>query len=311
MTGALLRTPVHRVEPQRIPEALRTIWHDCRAAAEQAVSRALTHNFIAVVEAARAGELQRAIDELAGRRPCRAFFVVGAAAATGLEVEVTGTVRPQGNMTVLLLERIDIRSAPGSFDHVPGIVRPLLVNDIPTHLYWSCISDDGIGSLEAMAQLADHCIVDSARCADPARTIAAVEDMRCRGSCVTDLTWLRLRPWRRALAEGFERVHHDPGRAFTAVVHHGGRGAAMATLLARWLGQRLGAACRLEPTGTADDGLLAIELRSAGDSIQARAVAQGWIAVEVETAEACFLPFTVPASRGSEADLLAAAIDLY
>jgi hypothetical protein len=39
-------------------------------------------------------------------------------------------------------------------------------------------------------------------------------------------------------------------------------------------------------------------------------VDSGRIEVAVETEEACFLPFGVPSSRGSEGDLLAAAIDL-
>lgn len=309
-TAAAIRTTPHVVAPRNIPDALRTIWRDCCAGADQAVTRALTHNFVAVVDRRRAADLRHVVDELAERRPCRAFFVVVDAADGSIEVEVAGTARRQGAMLVLLLERIDLRTPRREFAHVAGIVRPLLVNDIPTHLYWATEWPDPPRAFDELADMVDHVVVDSARSSAPARQIEAIEQRRAAGLQAIDLAWLRLRPWRRALAEGFERVPYDASLGTTVAIRHGDAGVAAAHLLARWLRDRLGAETTLQPTGDGAAGLTAVELRHGEDEIVATATEPARIVVHATTRDACFLPYTVPASRGNETGLLAAAIDL-
>jgi hypothetical protein len=80
-------------------------------------------------------------------------------------------------------------------------------------------------------------------------------------------------------------------------------------MLGRWLERRLSAHVVVEATGTAG-GLAGIDLQHGGSAAAVTLVDSGRIEVAVETEEACFLPFGVPSSRGSEGDLLAAAIDL-
>ena len=62
--------------------------------------------------------------------------------------------------------------------------------------------------------------------------LRAVQDRRRRGQHITDLSWLRLRPWRRALAEAFERVPWTPGTKASGSVRHGRMATAAAILLA-------------------------------------------------------------------------------
>jgi hypothetical protein len=94
------------------------------------------------------------------------------------------------------------------------------------------------------------------------------------------------------------------------VVRHGANALAAAHLLANWLRARLGAVTTMEANGGSatlfpDRVALAvgdceIELTARGQQIR----------VQASTPDRCELPFFVPLSRGSDGDLVGAAIDL-
>lgn len=311
MSSTMLRTPHATVAPNAIPSALRAIWRECCSGeSEGNVSRSLTTNLIVVVDAARETELRQLLDVLSARQPSRAFLATIQPGNGAIEAQVHAAARVSARTRDIVLEQIELRVPEGSFAQLAGVVRPLLVNDIPTHCYWATAWPRDARGFDALAAVADHTIVDSARFQLPASELDAVEQRRRDGTKVTDLTWMRLRPWRRALAEVFERT---PFRMFTPTeitVRHGDAGLAAAALLGRWLEQRLGARIALEASDGPTDFLAGAELRHGDAVATATLTSAGRIEVEVQTPAACFLPFAVPSSRGSEGDLLAAAIDL-
>ena len=127
---------------------------------------------------------------------------------------------------------------------------------------------------------------------------------------ITDLNWLRLRPWRRALAEAFELFPWTGRNRGAVSIRHGAGigGQAGALLLAHWLEDRLGATVALDRSGLAK---IPYALEFHQDDVDLRAeVKDAHIEVQVSTDASCYLPFSVPASRGRQGDLLAAAIDL-
>jgi hypothetical protein len=76
-----------------------------------------------------------------------------------------------------------------------------------------------------------------------------------------------------------------------------------------WLGERLGASLRAENgTATSPDCIDEVVLESAAFEIELEVVRQQ-IRVHVSTPAHCYLPFSVPSSRGDDGDLLGAAID--
>lgn len=310
MTATVLRTPGHRVTARAVPDALRALWRECCSGnGDENVSRSLTMNLIAVVAAAREPEFRVLLDALAARQPCRAFLAVVHATGDGIEATVHGAARTLGSTRDLVLEQIDLRVPQAEFARLPGLIRPLLVNDIPTHCYWATEWPREPQRFDALAALADHAIVDSTRFLLPASELDAVEQRRSAGRPLTDLAWLRLRPWRRALAEVFERTPFTADAVTEVVVRHGEAGTAAAALLGRWLERRLHAHVALETDPLARD-LAGVELTHGDAVATATLQTTARIEVTVATPAACFLPFAVPASRGTEGDLLAAAIDL-
>lgn len=315
---SLIHTPACPVAPREIPAALRSIWRECRPDAARAeVTRALMLNLVVVVADGRSDQ-QALLTALVGRLPCRAFVVAVRPDAGRVTAVVRGMARARHRSQHLLLEQIDLTASPATMDSIAGIVRPLLVNDIPTHLYWTTDWPRDPVAFDLLASLADHTIVHSALAERPEELLAALAVRRQRGEAVTDLTWLGLRPWRRAMAEALERAGFDAAAASTALVRHTPAAATPALLLSRWLEQRLAAQVERQvrqPAGTGDGaegacGPDGVELHNGETRIDAHRCEPCRIEVQVTTREACYLPFAVPGSRGREADLLAAAIDM-
>ncbi|HEX6812717.1 MAG TPA: glucose-6-phosphate dehydrogenase assembly protein OpcA, partial [Planctomycetota bacterium] len=254
--------------------------------------------------------LRDAIDRLQRRTPCRAFLLLVDAKASEIASEVTATTRVHGPKRDIVLEEIAIRMPESGFEQMPGLVRPLLMNDLPNHLYWSSDWPRTDQQFDDLSELCDHAVVDSRRFATPAHGLERLESRREAGQRLTDLSWLRLRPWRRALAEAFERVPWQPGMATAGKVRHGAASTAEALLLAAWLRTRLGAAIVLEPAGDrAAVGPDRVVLRTSGCEIDL-AAENTQITAHVTTPWHCYLPFKVPTVRTSDGDMLAMAIDL-
>jgi glucose-6-phosphate dehydrogenase assembly protein OpcA len=117
-------------------------------------------------------------------------------------------------------------SAPAS------VVAPLLVTDLPAFLRWRGDVPFGSDEVEELTRLAERLVVDSSEWSDPDRDLPRLPELFDR-IAVTDITWARTEPWRRALAGLWPEI------AEVEALHVRGP-RAEALLLAAWLGGRLG-----------------------------------------------------------------------
>lgn len=305
----LLRTPPATVALKQVPDALRRLWRQCTEGTPDGnVTRALTVNLIAVTDPAGEPELLRTLEQARKRMPCRLFLVrIGSG---GDPRTATVSAEARGFNRAIVLEQIELCAGEADYRSLASAVRPLLVDDIHTHLYWSCAFPHQTSGFDQLAQLSDHVVVDSARFERPETDLRQLDARRRRGMRITDLNWLRLRPWRRALAEAFELFPWTGRNRGAVAIRHGAGigGQAGAQLLAHWLQDRLGAAVTLDQAGLAKIPF-ALDFHQDGVDLHAE-VKDAHIEVQVSTDASCHLPFSVPASRGRQGDLLAAAIDL-
>jgi glucose-6-phosphate dehydrogenase assembly protein OpcA len=307
----LVRTTTRSTSPRQIRGALQSLWKACLSDMQDGnVARCLTINFVGVAPAQQESALREATDRLQRHTPCRAFLLLVDDKAREISSEVTATTRVQGQKRDIVLEEIVIRIPAGGFEQMPGLVRPLLMNDLPNHLFWSSDWPRIEQHFDDLAELCDHVVVDSRRFASPASGLERLDSRREGGQRLTDLSWLRLRPWRRTLAEAFERVPWQPGAATEGQIRHGAASAAPAMLLASWLRTKLGARIELDAAGDpAMAGPECVRLQTSGCEVEL-AAGGTQITAHVTTSGHCFLPFKVPTLRASDGDLLAAAIDL-
>lgn len=307
----MMRTAFRSTSPRQIRDALQSLWKMCLPEMKGGdVARSLTINFIGVAREEDDYLVHDATGRLQRRTPCRAFLLLVDDDASEITAEVNATTRCHGTTRDIVLEEIVIRMPESGFEQMPGLVRPLLMNDLPNHLFWSSDWPLVEQHFDDLSQLCDHAVVDS-RCFEaPARALERLDSRRQAGQHLTDLSWLRLRPWRRALAEAFERVPWQPGAKTTGQVRHGATNAATAMLLANWLRARLGAEIELDAGGeAAGAGPDRVALQTSGCEVELLAGSRQ-ITSHVTTPWHCYVPFKVPTLRASDSDLLAAAIDL-
>jgi hypothetical protein len=279
---------------------------------ELPLGRAMTANLILVGEAAQQDELRFAVERVLLRHPCRAFLVLLERDTHPLAAQLALATRSYGAERIVVLELLTLRCDGGRFARLPGLLRPLLEQDLPSHLFWARALPENGRDLATMARLADSVTVDSSLFAHPRSDRARLQAIG--GPPAQDLAWYRLRPWRRALAEAFEHLDWQPGVATSTAITHGPTSGAVAAAhaLGDWLARRLHADVRYETAGADAPQLQPEELTVLHGHAQVRVhhqLTMPRLQVEVTLADRCLLPFCTPASVAPVGDLLAAALD--
>ncbi len=171
---------------------------------------------------------QHALERIGGSRPLRA--IVATAGTTGVRATVSTSCWLGSGMQQVCSEQIFLTARA---DALPSAVLSLLVTDLPTFAWWQGPIPDGHVMLSDLARLSSSTVVDS--------TVSSLEGVAGVGrldSWVTDLAWLRLEPWREAIASVF-----DPATAAAALREVRAVSVAgpvnEARLLAGWLCSRL------------------------------------------------------------------------
>ncbi len=303
---------------REIRRALENLWTRCDAQEwDGNLSRSMTMNFLGVARAEDADRLEADMQRLVARHPCRAFVIIADEHRTESSVAARAVVR--SNSRQIQLELVRLRAPASQFERLAGVIRPLLVADLPVNLYWGTHLPRRLDRLRLVAELADRTTVDSGLFEDPVvdlgrlQTLHDAEDHRL---AIEDLTWLRLQPWRYALASAFERVswnRRHPTEAEVCTARSCGSTAA-GFVLAQWLRERLRARVQVVPETSVDSNPNAaidmprrVHLRFGPCHIAVQAVADGGpLEVQVTTDKECHLPYRVPAFAGS--DLLGQAI---
>jgi glucose-6-phosphate dehydrogenase assembly protein OpcA len=119
-----------------------------------------------------------------------------------------------------------------------SVVTPLLVSDLPVFLRWRGELPDAdaverhASPLQQLVGVVDRMVVDSREWAEPARGFDRLRELLDR-IAVSDIAWVRTRPWREAAAALW------PDVADAATLRVAGP-EAEALLLSRWLSARLG-----------------------------------------------------------------------
>ena len=313
MNGASFdRTETKHSRWRDLPEQLDALWGACMQEQRGSdVARALTANFVGVARAEHAERLLAVTEQLQHRSPCRAFLLLLDDSQPHTMAALTATTRRHGPLRDIVLEQIVLRLRTDDLARMPGLLRPLTLDDLPSHLLWALPWPEDEARFDTLAGLAEHAIVDSQLFEEPSRELQIVKDRRDRGEQLSDLSWLRARPWRRALAEAFERFEWRPNVAVRCTIEHGRRADAMARLLGDWLHERLAAVTALEHGGDDElSGPARVRLQ-VGDIEVVVEHADDALITHVTTPSRCFLPFTHRALRGSDAELLVLAMDKH
>jgi glucose-6-phosphate dehydrogenase assembly protein OpcA len=220
-----------------------------------------------------------------------------------------GGIERMGRCRALVMEKLSLLATWDNYPRLHNLIRPLLVNDIPTVLFWACPIPADLERLTSMAALADRTIVDG--------TLFDGDDwatMQQLAAPPLDLCHLRLAPWRRALAECFEQFEWTCDTPTKATIEHRPTCGSLnaARCLEHWLVGKLDAGVeRMEvPSDTPDGQPSRLRLDHGAVTVEIRHLGiEAILSVELSLADRCILPTRTRASQGTRAGLLAGAID--
>ena len=199
-----------------------------------------------VAACAEARLVEEAVDtvlNVAARHPARAIVVLGDPYGEPM-IESDIALRRSDSGAPTELVQLEVRGEPAR--HLASIVQPLLIPDIPVHLWLVGAAPLTQAFRPEAVALCSRIILDTAAYADSA---AALRELARRlqeyGSALRlgDIAWERLRPWREAVASAFDGPALRPWlRRIVGVdiVSSDDGPAVEAWLIGGWLASRLG-----------------------------------------------------------------------
>lgn len=208
----------HPVGVGQIDEALREAWREeaTRAPEMSGALAARTNVLNLIVHASSREELTRtmaAIDALEIHHPSRAILLLAepVGAEAKLEAWINTHVQTLGDRR-LLFEQVTIVASGEAARHLPGVVDPLLIPELPHFLWWIGEPVFGDHGFTRMVDIVDRLIIDTATFTDIATGLRELAEMTIvpYGAAINDFAWNRLRPWRELVAQFFDPPEYAP-----------------------------------------------------------------------------------------------------
>jgi glucose-6-phosphate dehydrogenase assembly protein OpcA len=143
---------------------------------------------------------------LGARHPSRAIVLAADPKADGptLNASITAHCNPGPEGAEPICFEVVVLSVHGeAADHLAGIVAPLLIHDLPTHIWWPGDPPFADPIFDQLVEMGDRVLVDSDEFSDLLHGLRRLTTLR-RRSGVGDLAWQRLAWWQELTAEFFD-----------------------------------------------------------------------------------------------------------
>lgn len=240
-------TGTQQVDPQAIEAELDSIWAQMYGDSKTgSLTRAAMSNLMVFC-----GDEQQAVNAtdriatLVEQHPARVLILaLQEDKSRGLEAWVSVHCRKTGEDQQLCAEHIELRFPADAIDRAVSIIRPLLIGDLPTALWWfNAMPPPLTGNVfDGLVSLSQQMIYDSVGWTRPVEGVRAMTRwIQQRDTVVYNLAWRRLKSWRRMLAMGLD-PEFNPGAlsGLTDIdIIHGPDALPLAWLLIAWLAGRL------------------------------------------------------------------------
>jgi glucose-6-phosphate dehydrogenase assembly protein OpcA len=216
-------------------------------------ARASVLNLIATVSDASAAD--RVVSTLTGlgiRHPSRAIVLVADPRASGdpLDARISTHCQKAGDgRERVCYEEVVLTVRGESAEHLAGVVAPLLIHDLPTHVWWPGDPPFGDPVFDHLVDFADRLTVDSRDFTDLLAGFRRLSALR-RRSGIGDLAWERFAWWQELTAQFFDapRFRRYLGNLNALRIEYAAPDGAPASaspmsqaiLYAGWLATRLG-----------------------------------------------------------------------
>jgi len=170
-------------------------------------ARASVLNLIVTVQdEAAADRVVHALIGLGVHHPSRAIVLVPQQGAAGAQIDArisTHCNETEGGGDRVCYEEVVLTVRGEAAEHLSGIVTPLLIHDLPTHIWWPGDPPFDDPVFDQLVEMGDRLIVDSSDFNDLLTGFRRTASLR-RRSGVGDLSWERLAWWQELTAQFFD-----------------------------------------------------------------------------------------------------------
>jgi glucose-6-phosphate dehydrogenase assembly protein OpcA len=164
-------------------------------------------NLIVTVPDEAAGDrVLETLLSLGTRHPSRAIVLQADPAAEGNPLDARiGTHCREGEngAGTVCFEQLALTVRGEAARHLDGIVTPLMIHDLPTHVWWPHEPPFGDPIFDQLVELADRLVVNSSNFSDLLASLRRLGVIRRRAG-VGDISWERLAPWQELTAQFFD-----------------------------------------------------------------------------------------------------------
>jgi glucose-6-phosphate dehydrogenase assembly protein OpcA len=237
----------HQVDPQDIEHELDRVWSELYSDAETgSITRAAMSNLLVFCSnEQQAIDVAARIPTLVEQHPARVLIVaLQESEDDSLQAWVSVHCRQLGGGQQLCAENIELRFRAQAIERAVSVIRPLLIGDLPTALWWFSPQPPPLmpDVFEPLAALSQQVIYDSVGWVNPIDGVRAMARwIQRRDKVVLNLAWRRLKSWRRMLASGLD-PEFNPGamQGLTDIeIVHGPDAFPLCWLLMGWVAARL------------------------------------------------------------------------
>jgi glucose-6-phosphate dehydrogenase assembly protein OpcA len=236
-----------------IEAALNELWRSSgadQAPSDRATTRACMSNLIVYCDAGDGcAQIEQQLPDIARTHPSRILLLTEERDSDQSEIlaSVSTFSATTGSKKRIRSEHVTLRARGAASRELAGIVRPLLIGDLPTALWWTPSDQPpprGGERFRSLATMADRIIYDSRGWLNPLEGVLATASWVRESveQLIFDIAWARLDAWRRLIAQTL-----DPALAPGALqgirsidIEHGPHAFPAAWLLVGWLAHSLG-----------------------------------------------------------------------
>jgi glucose-6-phosphate dehydrogenase assembly protein OpcA len=170
-------------------------------------ARASVLNLIVIVtDETAADRVVRTLLGLGVRHPSRAIVLVPQPAADGPSIDArisTHCHDALGGGDRVCYEEVVLTVRGEAASHLAGVVAPLLIHDLPTHVWWPGDPPFSDQIFDQLVEVADRVVIDSADFSDLLLGLRRLATLR-RRSGIGDLSWRRIGWWQELAAQFFD-----------------------------------------------------------------------------------------------------------
>jgi glucose-6-phosphate dehydrogenase assembly protein OpcA len=161
---------------------------------------------VTVVDDAAADRIVRTLLDLGIRHPSRAIVLVPepGAGVRPLDARVsTHCHQATGDGDRVCYEEVILTVRGEAAEHLSGVVAPLLIHDLPTHVWWPGDPPFDDPVFEQLVEMGDRVLFDTSDFGDLLGGLRRLGGLR-HSSGVGDLSWERLAWWQELTAQFFD-----------------------------------------------------------------------------------------------------------